>query len=189
MFTLFLLNFQHYMMQQPQGVPMPGPGQPPMFHPAMYGPMSLPMSMGAPPSTQPPPHYQPFMGPGQFPPPMTSSVPSTQPTSMPGMGPPSMPMGLGHISAPEPTMTFQPSPAPSTASSVAPFNLQPIGDSLPPFPPSPNLHHQPMSLPPHMQQQPGHGLGMQQQQQPQAAPPQQHQQPANSAFEELISFD
>ena len=28
------------MMQQPQGVPMAGPGQPPMFHPAMYGPMA-----------------------------------------------------------------------------------------------------------------------------------------------------
>lgn len=183
-------------MQQPQGVPMPGPGQPPMFHPAMYGPMSLPMSMGAPPGTQPlPQHYQPFMGgpPGPFPP-MTSTIPSTQSGPMPGMGPSSMPMGLGHMSAPDSSMTYQspaaPPAAPPTTTSVAPspFNLQAIGDTLPPFPQSPSLHHQPppMSLPPHMQQ-PGHGLGMQQP--PQQPGPPQHQQPATSGFDELISFD
>ena len=187
------------MMPQSQpGVPLSGPGQPPIFHPAMYGqmpPMSMPPMSMATSSGQSP--FQPYMNPGQFPS-MPSTAPASQPSSLPpGMVTGSMPMTLGHVpvlppTSSDPSLGFhQPQPAP-TATSGAPFNLQGLGDSLPPFPGSPSLQHQQMVLPPHMQvqpqQQPQAGLGMAPQQQQQQ---QQHQPPptTSSAFDELISFD
>ena len=195
------------MPQSQPGVPLSGPGQPPIFHPAMYGqmPMSMqPMSM-APSAGQMP--FQPYMNPGQFPPMPSTTQPSSLP---PGMVPGSMPMSMGHVpmqqppqASSDPNLAYhQPQPAPATTSG-APFNLQGLGDGLPPYPGSPSLQHHQMVLPPHMQaqqqqqqQQPG-GLGMApQQQQLPPQPQQQHQQhqpPApvssSSAYDELISFD
>lgn len=193
------------MMPQPQpGVPLSGPVQQPMFHPAMYGqmPMSMPPMTMAPSAAGQMP-FQPYMTSGQFPS-MPSTAPATQPGSLPpGMVPGSMPMSMGHLPLQQPTTTADPNlgyhqpqsvPAPGSTSG-APFNLQGLGETLPPFPGSPSLQHQPMGLPHHMQQQQHQqagGLGMSPQQPPQQQQ-QQHQPPpqpvSSSAFDELISFD
>ena len=197
-----ILFFQHYLMQQQQQASMAaGNPQQPMFHPAMYGPMSGPGSM----PMMGVPTYQHYMPPGQYQP---MSPGPNQPTMV--SGPMSMPMGM-----PMPPMTSdQQQQAPVTPS----FNMQGLSTALPTYqslPQSPHLQHhqlqqqqqQPMSmmgqphLPPQqqqqqvMQQQPGmmaQQLPQQQhipqQQQPQHVP-QQQQQPQQFDQQELISFD